>query len=305
MAAGGYDLRSSKANDEKADKNEEKEENFMQTIQKGLAEVLTSECYKSYLQMLIKTSVESEFTKLSNELIEVKELNLQLQSEIVELKVELSKLTTTNNENINTYANKVKNNTTKNKNNNKQKVDSNDNKNIKNGNQDSAKVNPNEKPPITPTTNKDEIRVDNTPTPASKVLINKKIIEVNNDDNLEDSEDDDFTPVSYRKKRKNLVIKGNGPISDDLQCADARIWIFLGRCIKNTSTDNIKAYLKRIYPENDFIVDSLNSKGYYESFRIGADKKLIESIYDSKIWPTGAIIKRYIFRKPVANFSEK
>lgn len=128
---------------------------------------------------------------------------------------------------------------------------------------------------------------------------NTKTTSVNSviqDVNVENSSaDDDFQVVTYKRKRQT-TIRGHGQQSNILQCAESKVWIFLGRCTKGTSVVNVKTYLNETYPGNEFQVDSLNSKGFYESFRIGADNALEGDMYNPEKWPRGAIIKRYFFR---------
>lgn len=126
---------------------------------------------------------------------------------------------------------------------------------------------------------------------------NRDIPPVNN--NKQD--DEGFTTVTY-KKRRAAVVRGNGPDNQNFQCAKEKIWVFLGRCLQETTSEHISAFLGSKYAGRTFVVEDLNSKGYFKSFKIGADKEISDDMYNASNWPAGALIKRYLFRRQPAQF---
>lgn len=113
--------------------------------------------------------------------------------------------------------------------------------------------------------------------------------------NTEDANPDEFKPVTYKKKRK--IIRGDGPVSGDLECVLPKIWIYLGRCAPNITEEIVRKFLSDKYVDKQFVITDLNSKGVHKSFKIGADPVLFESLYDANNWPKGALIKQFLFRK--------
>lgn len=124
--------------------------------------------------------------------------------------------------------------------------------------------------------------------------------------NKQNKHEDDFKIVTYKKApRINKIIRGSGETSEDLTCIESKIWIFLGRCSKSVTLEKVNGFLKNRYPEYEFDVSDIESKGIYNSYRIGANVDLKEALYNSANWPKGSLIKRYLFRRSGANFPAK
>lgn len=168
-----------------------------------------------------------------------------------------------------------------------------------------------------------------------KVLSKQKLLSQGNDDNNDEinvSEDSEASlditvidteasepwQITTRKKRqrrqqkpkanntktRRSVIRGTAvaPLADNnlnednrLKAANRRLWIYVGRCDKTTTEENVKYYLQCKLPEHEFIVNKLTSKGSNASFKVGADISLQETLYDSNFWPQDIAVKRYLF----------
>lgn len=114
--------------------------------------------------------------------------------------------------------------------------------------------------------------------------------------------DDDFTTVNYKKKKSTKIVRGTGGGDAGLSCIESRIWIYLGRCSPNSTTENVTSHLKAKYPNHEFDIKDLEGKGYFKSFRIGASMELQDALYDSNTWPKGALIKQFLFRRSGVEF---
>lgn len=114
---------------------------------------------------------------------------------------------------------------------------------------------------------------------------------------IEIGDDGEFTKVSYKKPRKKIV-RGTGPIlNNGLNCVESKIWIFLGRCARASTVEDVSMHLKENFPEKVFDITDLESKGIFKSYRIGASVELKDVLFDPTSWPKGALITRYFFRR--------
>lgn len=133
--------------------------------------------------------------------------------------------------------------------------------------------------------------IKNQETAATMSLLShKEIIDVSHDD-----DEGEFTKVTYRRQKK--IVRGTGTTNNKLNCIESKIWIFLGRCARSSSVEDVLMHLDEKFPKQVFEVTDLESKGSFKSFRIGAAEELKEQIYEATVWPKGAIVTRYLFRK--------
>lgn len=148
--------------------------------------------------------------------------------------------------------------------------------------------------------------VDYARAAGSKTKQNKKIVKENSVtsalkvnesvSDVKDDENDGFVMVR-RKKNRIAIIRGNDTSENEFSCVASKVWVFLGRCHTETQVTDINSYLNKKYPDRQFIIEDLNSKGLYKSFKIGADMDLIEDLYNPSNWPQGALVKRFFLRK--------
>ncbi|KAL3265471.1 hypothetical protein HHI36_009675, partial [Cryptolaemus montrouzieri] len=82
--------------------------------------------------------------------------------------------------------------------------------------------------------------------------------------------------------------------ADGFAASNKRIWLYIGRCEKETSVDDVAKYIKDKIPQSEFIIEKLNSKGINSSFKIG-DENLKDELYKSEFWPSGILVKRFRF----------
>ena len=54
-------------------------------------------------------------------------------------------------------------------------------------------------------------------------------------------------------------------------------------------------YLHASFPDDNFVIEKLNSKGDYSSFKIGAPIKLLEELSLGEFWPKGVHVRRFNF----------
>lgn len=139
--------------------------------------------------------------------------------------------------------------------------------------------------------NNEDASIKNQETSATMSLLSdKEIIDVSHDDT-----EGDFTKVTSRRQKK--IVRGTGITNNKLDCIESKIWIFLERCVRSSSGEDVLLHLEEKFPKQVFKVTDLESKGSFKSFRIGAAEELKEQIYEATVWPQGAIVTRYLFQK--------
>lgn len=87
--------------------------------------------------------------------------------------------------------------------------------------------------------------------------------------------------------------------SEPLSFAGAarKAWLYVGRAGVDTTTDQIARHLKKNFPSQEFVIDSLPTRENANSiaFRVGADMSLIDDLNKPNLWPKGIVVKRYRF----------
>ncbi|KAG8241516.1 hypothetical protein J6590_085424 [Homalodisca vitripennis] len=92
---------------------------------------------------------------------------------------------------------------------------------------------------------------------------------------------------------KNIVIGENENL--ELTTGDKKAWVYLGRLRNDATTDAVKEFIDKTFVGSNPTVEKLYSKGTNASFKIGVEYK--DNLFESTIWPKGAIVKRFLFRR--------
>lgn len=140
---------------------------------------------------------------------------------------------------------------------------------------------------------------------GTKNLYSQKLYENNikiNIDNADIDKNNISSPKPNKYGRKEGIrgkpIVGTSTSSEhteDFGAPTPRLWIYVGRCKKDTSEDDVLRYLKRRAPDGTFEVVKLDTKGVNEAFRVSADINLKDSLYDPNFWPSGITVKQFRF----------
>lgn len=103
-----------------------------------------------------------------------------------------------------------------------------------------------------------------------------------------------FRKESKEKNRPRVkqIVVGTG--GDEL-CGVKRAWFHLGKLDKNTSTQNVENFLKDKFPQRDFVLERLDTKGFSSSFKVGVDFELKDKFLDTALWPKNVAVKRFLF----------
>jgi len=108
--------------------------------------------------------------------------------------------------------------------------------------------------------------------------------------------------VKKPRKKKNKVLHGtktdNDQSGDLLKAGIIRKWIFVGKTKKGTKVNDVVEYITKNLPGiGEVICSDLQSKGFFESFRVGVDRSFADQILDPSFWPKNILIKDFLFRR--------
>lgn len=129
-------------------------------------------------------------------------------------------------------------------------------------------------------------------------------------ENYEKIENETHKNMLTKGKKENekftkYIYGSNTSSSDEFTGRERKLWLYIGRCKTGTAELHVKKYLEKKCPGKQFEVFALPSKGTNVSFRIGADISLKDQLYDPQFWPENILVKKYIFFRKTANFTEK
>lgn len=99
----------------------------------------------------------------------------------------------------------------------------------------------------------------------------------------------------HNKQPKYILGTADNDDLNEFSAAENKLWLYIGRCKPGTTEDNIKAYLERKCPKQEFAIESLQSKGL-PSFKLGANSHLKDTLYNPSFWPKKTLIKRFQFK---------
>lgn len=106
-------------------------------------------------------------------------------------------------------------------------------------------------------------------------------------------------PGSHSSSSKlKHITKGTGGSSDLLRPAPrGRNWVWIGGLARETTVKNILDYLRGYWSSDDILVYDLKSKGSKKSFKVGSVDLSVEELLSPNIWPSGILLKPFLFRK--------
>lgn len=137
-------------------------------------------------------------------------------------------------------------------------------------------------------------------------LSNNKSENINNDtDNELSDSDSDFTPVVSKNKKnksRDKVIgtatastSSSATMGCTLQAVARRAHLHVWRLEKATTRESLSAYIEKALDTTDVVVESLQTKGDYASFKVSVDFDLMDKMYDPQLWPKGTSVSRFKF----------
>ena len=79
-------------------------------------------------------------------------------------------------------------------------------------------------------------------------------------------------------------------------------WFHINNVKPGTSCDNVIDFLKSLIKINDFSCFSLTNNNLYSSFKVGILSKDLKLFLNPSIWPSGVIIREFIFKNKQNSF---
>lgn len=115
----------------------------------------------------------------------------------------------------------------------------------------------------------------------------------------EDTMEEQWTQATRRRgrqpARQQAPLTGVGPKDDDLQAADKRAWLFVGRLRTETTPDSIRRFLIKRGIKENVICEELNTRSNLKSFKVGIPFQYLDRANEEEFWPTGIIVRRFRF----------
>lgn len=82
---------------------------------------------------------------------------------------------------------------------------------------------------------------------------------------------------------------------------EKRAWFHLGKIKSGTTETDVMSFIGKSFPDIEFVVEKLETKGLNCSFKLGVDFEHKEKVLDSTKWPKYATLRRYfLYRRPLS-----
>lgn len=106
-------------------------------------------------------------------------------------------------------------------------------------------------------------------------------------------------PVSDNKrgKQREPVIIGNMTEASDIQAGQRRTWLYIGRLHETTTAEKVKDYVQKKGINGVVECEEVDTPGKLKAFKLGIPHDELEIINKAEAWPTGVLVKKYIFRR--------
>lgn len=102
----------------------------------------------------------------------------------------------------------------------------------------------------------------------------------------------------HNNNRKTVIGTNN---NSSIKAVPKLGYLHVYRLSPQTTTDHLKQHLARSAPNIDFNCEVLNTNDKSTSFMVSFPIEFVGEVYDSDIWPSGACVRRYIFKRNVPN----
>ena len=125
--------------------------------------------------------------------------------------------------------------------------------------------------------------------------------ETTQDQGEEDTLEGPWMQVPSRRGRRPAKhqppMTGTGPKDEDLQAAEKKAWLFIGRLKPETKPDSIKRFLSKRGITENVICEEVNTKSALKSYKVGIPYDQLDKANEADFWPTGTIIRRFRFSR--------
>ena len=114
-----------------------------------------------------------------------------------------------------------------------------------------------------------------------------------------DLKENQWTLVNRRRERQPVIqhtaSTDIGTSDEDLQAADKRAWLFMGRLKPGTTSDSVKKFLNKRGIKENIISEELPTNGNTKAFKVGIPFDCLERVKEPEFWPPGVNVRRFRF----------
>ncbi|KAJ9596700.1 hypothetical protein L9F63_012304 [Diploptera punctata] len=93
------------------------------------------------------------------------------------------------------------------------------------------------------------------------------------------------------------IADGSKKTDDELQAADRKAWLYIGKLRKNTTTESLTRYLERNGIQGEITCEELNTLGDTKAFKVSFPLHQLKETEQPDFWPMGIRVRRFRFRK--------
>ena len=107
-------------------------------------------------------------------------------------------------------------------------------------------------------------------------------------------ETEKWNVIQSRRPRQGLR---SGKEDENLQAAERKAWLYIGKLKKNTTSDTVTRYLERNGIQGETTCEELHTLGDKKAFKVGFPFHHLKEAELPEFWPQGIIVRRFRFRK--------
>ncbi|KAJ4450843.1 hypothetical protein ANN_02274 [Periplaneta americana] len=106
-----------------------------------------------------------------------------------------------------------------------------------------------------------------------------------------------FTEVIRKRRQHRPRIIGTMTESSDLKTGNRRAWIYVGKLHETATAEKLKAHLHKKGITGEIECEELNILGHLKAFKIGIPFESLDEANKAEFWPSGVLVRQYIFRR--------
>lgn len=124
---------------------------------------------------------------------------------------------------------------------------------------------------------------------------------------INSTNNESFQTVRYKKpNRKQNVMRGTAivPEGELFISVPRKMWLYIGKVNKGVTTDIVRAFIKTkaaINNDEYLVVEQLKTIGELNAFKIGVNVQFYDKLNSSEFWPDGTIFRRFNFKRKSVN----
>jgi hypothetical protein len=112
------------------------------------------------------------------------------------------------------------------------------------------------------------------------------------------------TQHSRRQRRRGArdAVIGINNCAGEIQAAEQRAWLYVGKLEKSTTAENVIAYMSKRGIPGNIECDELKTIGDKKAFKVGITYTSLNSVSKPEFWPTGILMGRFRLSRRQRNY---